>query len=90
MSPEPKEPPARPGRIIVPGAEPEAPPAAAPRIVAPDGKDPDVPAAPRPSGADDRRSTVAAGDRMRRGQGGGRFPVPGCRRRADAQRLGRR
>jgi AmmeMemoRadiSam system protein B len=46
MSPEPKEPPARPGRIIVPGAEPEAP-AEKPRIVAPGGEEPEAVEKPR-------------------------------------------
>ena len=47
MPTEPTEPPARPGRIIVPGSEPEAAPAA-PRIVGP-GAGPEAapPAAPR-------------------------------------------
>jgi AmmeMemoRadiSam system protein B len=48
MSPESKEPPARPGRIIIPGAEPEATPASPPRIVGPGGAEPEaLPAASR-------------------------------------------
>jgi len=47
MSPEPVEPPARPGRIIIPGAEPEPAPAT-PRILPPGGADPEPqPAASR-------------------------------------------
>src|SRR5438034_9651195 len=45
MPAEPNEPPARPARIIVPGAEPRAEEAGPPRIVAPGGPDPEV--APR-------------------------------------------
>ena len=41
MSPEPKDPSARPGRIILPGAEPEAP-ADPPRIVAPGDAEPEA------------------------------------------------
>jgi MEMO1 family protein len=41
MSPEPKDPSARPGRIIVPGGEPEAP-AETPRIVSPGGAEPEA------------------------------------------------
>jgi hypothetical protein len=44
MSPEPSDPPARPGRIIVPGAESE-PPAERPRIVTPGGADAEAPEA---------------------------------------------
>src|SRR5438132_3075857 len=48
MPPEPNEPPARPARIIVPGAEPRAEEAGPPRIVAPGGPDPEAaPVAPR-------------------------------------------
>src|SRR5262245_57567884 len=43
MAPEPKDPSARPGRIIVPGAEPEAA-AEKPRIVAPGDAEPEPPA----------------------------------------------
>src|SRR5262245_4761419 len=48
MSPDSQEPKARPGRIIVPGAEAEAEAAPAPRIVTPGGAEPEAaPAAPR-------------------------------------------
>src|SRR5262249_23042164 len=47
MSPEPTEPPARPARIIVPGAEPESPDTPAPRIVTPGGPQPEAAAPPR-------------------------------------------
>ena len=49
MPAEPKEPPARPGRIVIPGAEPEPESAAAPKIVLPSGgaPEPEAAAAPR-------------------------------------------
>jgi AmmeMemoRadiSam system protein B len=55
MTPEPNEPPPRPGRIVIPGAAPEPEESASPRIVSPSGGAPesDAPPAPRivlPSG----------------------------------------
>ena len=71
MPAEPNEPPARPARIIVPGAEPRAEEAGPPRIVAPGGPDPEAaPVAPRivlpPGVARETEADVPEYPRLRR------------------------